>query len=103
MRKRVEGGLERATKSIKTFNEFHSEITKFWSVVSQRVLGHVFHSPPLSVGIGPKLFTEDWALIELHAEKINWNQFQGNVVDLGKFQSVSLRPSSLTIMYRDQT
>ena len=42
-----------------------AETTKFWSVVSQRVLGHVFHSPPLSVGSGPKLFTEDLALIEL--------------------------------------
>ena len=94
-RKRVEGELERARKSIETFNKFHSEITKFWSVVSQRVLGHVFHSPPLSVSTGPKLFTEDWALIELHAEKINWNRFKGNVVDLGTFQSVSLRSSTI--------
>ena len=102
VRKRVEGELESAKQSIETLNEFHSEITKFWSVVSQRVLGHVFHSPPLSVGTGPKPFTEDWALIELHAEKINWNRFKGNVVDLGIFQSVSLRSASLTIMYRDQ-
>ncbi|KAH9164038.1 hypothetical protein EDB89DRAFT_2078307 [Lactarius sanguifluus] len=49
----------------------------------QRVLGHVVHSPPISVGIGPKLFTEDWALIELHGEKIDWAEFKGNVIDLG--------------------
>ncbi|KIJ11506.1 hypothetical protein PAXINDRAFT_157284 [Paxillus involutus ATCC 200175] len=42
----------------------------------------VDHSPPISVGTGPKRFTEDWALIQLHGEKIDWEAFKGNVIDL---------------------
>ncbi|TFY76251.1 hypothetical protein EWM64_g7761 [Hericium alpestre] len=59
--------LAKAEKTIK----FHDDTTKHWSAVSQRVLGLIVHSPPISVSIGPKLLTEDWALIELHSEKIN--------------------------------
>ena len=65
------------------------------STENERVLGHIAHSPPISVGIGPKRFTEDWALIELHNEKFDWNSFKGNVVDLGMVQSISLRSHSL--------
>jgi hypothetical protein len=49
--------------------------------VSQRVLGHVIHAPPISVD----RFTKDWALIELNRDKIDWNNFRGNVVYLGMF------------------
>ena len=66
------------------------------------VLGHIAHLPPISVGTGPKCFTEDWALIKLHNEKINWNSFKGNVVDLGTVQSISLRSYSLSIISRHQ-
>lgn len=75
--------MEGAEEAVETLNEFHTEVTKSWSTESQRVLGHVVHSPPISVGISPKLFTEDWALIELHGEKIDWADFKGNVIDLG--------------------
>ncbi|KAH8989861.1 hypothetical protein EDB86DRAFT_3104234 [Lactarius hatsudake] len=75
--------LERAEEAIESLNEFHTEVTKSWSTECQHVLGHVVYSPPISVGIGPKLFTEDWALIELHGEKIDWADFKGNGIDLG--------------------
>ncbi|KAI9438817.1 hypothetical protein H4582DRAFT_2146717 [Lactarius indigo] len=83
VRKYFQGLLETAEESIETLNEFHTEVTKSWSIESQRVLGHIVLSPPISVGIGPKLFTEDWALIELHDEKIDWTTFMGNGIDLG--------------------
>lgn len=84
-RQSFKGELVKAEKTITAINTFHGDITKHWSMVSQRVLGHIVHAPPISVGTGPKKFTEDWALIELNRDKINWNNFKGNVVYLGMF------------------
>ena len=92
--------LQTEEEAINALNEFHSEVAKYWIGDSQRVLGHIAHSPPISVSTGPKRFTEDWALIELHNQKIDWEFFQGNVIDLGTFRSISPRSSSLTIISR---
>jgi hypothetical protein len=95
--------LKVAEESVNPLDKFHSEITKYWSVMRQRVLGHIVHSPPISAGTGPKCFTEDWALVELHGEKINWTSFEGNVIDLGTFRTIALRSSShLIIISRNQ-
>ncbi|KAI0001528.1 hypothetical protein BJV74DRAFT_944493 [Russula compacta] len=56
-----------------------------WSEESQRVLGHIAYSPPITVGTGAEQYTEDWALIELDRNKINWDSFKGNVIDLGSY------------------
>lgn len=101
-RKEVERLLKKAEKSIDPLDNFHSEITKYWSAMIQRVLGHIVHSPPISVGTGRNRYTEDWALIELHGEKIDWNNFKGNVIDLGTFRTIALRSSSLIIISRNQ-
>ncbi|KAF8954752.1 hypothetical protein BDZ97DRAFT_1908028 [Flammula alnicola] len=88
-RKRFEDLLQEAEEAVDTLSEFHGEVAKYWSAESLRVLGHVAHSPPISVGTGPKRFTEDWALIELDGEKIDWKAFKGNVIDLGTKISVA--------------
>ncbi|KAH7887979.1 hypothetical protein F5I97DRAFT_1936007 [Phlebopus sp. FC_14] len=77
-----DAGLAKAKQTIEDVNEFHGEITKNWSTLSQRVLGYVVHAPPNSVGTGPKQLTEDWALIDLNRDKIDWNMFKANVVSL---------------------
>ncbi|TFY73477.1 hypothetical protein EWM64_g10535, partial [Hericium alpestre] len=82
-RKTYKDKLAKAEKTIKAVDKFHEDIAKHWSAVSQHVLGHIVHFPPISVSTGPKLFTEDWALIELRGEKIDWNGFKGKVLDLG--------------------
>ena len=41
-------------------------------------------------------FTEDWALIELDRDKIDWNSFKGNVIDLGTFRHISRVSFGLT-------
>ena len=94
--------LREAEEAIATLNEFRHEVTMHWSAEGRRVLGHVAHSPPISVGAGPKHYTEDWALIELDREKIDQRVFKGNVIDLGTFRSISPRSSSPTIIYRHQ-
>ena len=84
-RQELEGKLTKAEKTIAAVDEFHGEITKHWSTASQRVLGFVIYAPPISVSTGLKQFTEDWALIELYRDKIDWKGFKGNVVYLGTF------------------
>lgn len=82
-RQTLKGMLAKAEETITAVNTFHGDITKHWSTAILRVLGYVVYAPPISVGTGPKQFTEDWALIELNHDKINWNNFRGNVVYLG--------------------
>ena len=82
-------------------NEFQGNITRFWSEEDQRILGHVLYAPPISIS-GDRQFTEDWALIELDHRKFNWDTFRGNVIYLGIFRPISLRPSGLTIISRNQ-
>ncbi|KAH9044292.1 hypothetical protein EDB85DRAFT_2284617 [Lactarius pseudohatsudake] len=79
----VEGNLRAVEASIKAINKFHDEVTKYWSEESQRVIGHITYSPAITVGTGTKRYTEDWALIELDRSKIDWDNFRGNVIDLG--------------------
>ena len=92
--------LNEAEELIETLNEFHSKITKFWSVENRRILGHIAYAPSICISTD-KCYTEDRALVELHREKIDWKGFKGNVLDLGTFRSILLRSSSLTIISRN--
>ncbi|KZT23556.1 hypothetical protein NEOLEDRAFT_1163692 [Neolentinus lepideus HHB14362 ss-1] len=75
--------LVKAEKSIPTLNEFNDKTTRFWSTETLRILVHIIHAPPISVGTDDKPFTEDWALIELDDKKIGWKDVKGNVIQLG--------------------
>jgi hypothetical protein len=99
-RQELQGKLAKTEKMIKDVYKFHGDITKHWSTPGQRLLGHVVYAPAISVSTGPKQFTEDWALIDLNHDKIDWNIFKGNVVSLGTFRSILQRSSSLTIASR---
>ncbi|KAI6149868.1 hypothetical protein BKA82DRAFT_8377 [Pisolithus tinctorius] len=96
----VESSLRVAKASIKEINKFHSNVTKVWSQEKHRVIGHVLYAPPITVGASTKRYTEDWALIELDRNKINWANFRGNVIDLG----TEITPGKFTSMMNpDQT
>ena len=102
-REKVKVKMKEAEKSIEILDEFHGMNTKLWSAESQRVVGHVAYAPPISVGTGDKCYTEDWALIELHREKINdWKGFKGNVFRLGTYRSILPKSSNLNILSRNQ-
>lgn len=75
----------KAVTSKANVDEFHSKITKGWSVEDLRFLGHALCTPPISVGTYDKMFTEDWALVELDRGKFDWDAFRGNVIHLGTF------------------
>ncbi|KAG9012553.1 hypothetical protein FRB90_006610 [Tulasnella sp. 427] len=75
--------VEKATKRIKEANALHDEVTKRRTTPDQRVIGFVLHSEQIKVSVEPHNFTQDWALIELYNEKIDWQSFKGNQVYVG--------------------
>ena len=97
-RRELQDRLEEAEKTIAEIYALQKGITMGWSTASQRVLGCIFYAPPISFGTGPEQFTEDWALIDLHRDKINWDRFKGNVINLGVFLSILPGPSNPTII-----
>jgi hypothetical protein len=73
-RKDYQAKLADAIQMISDVNDFHSDITKHWSIPRERIIGCVLlHAPPISLTTGPKQFMEDWALIDLDLDKINWD------------------------------
>ncbi|KAH9013974.1 hypothetical protein EDB85DRAFT_1899422 [Lactarius pseudohatsudake] len=78
-----EGRLMEVEMTIAAIDVFHDKITNHWSTVSQCMLGYIVYAPLISISTGPKKFTEDWALIDLHLDKIDWDGFKGNVIYLG--------------------
>ena len=76
--------LDDAREAIQALEEFYDESKKKWSKPSQRVLGHIARSPPITPGAGIAGFTEDYAVVKLDSFKIK-DAFKGNVIDLGGF------------------
>jgi len=64
--------------------ELCNDIEKNWSKINQCIVGHIVHSPQITVNAGTKGFTEDYAIVELDNSKIG-EAFRGNVLDLGEF------------------
>ncbi|KAK6359597.1 hypothetical protein TWF696_000747 [Orbilia brochopaga] len=67
-------------RAIKAAEDFYDDISRNWNQMSRRILGHVVYAPPIVYGCGPKKFTQDCALIELHLSKIDLDKFRGNVL-----------------------
>ena len=70
---------------MKQLNNFYQDVLTRWATPESRVLGQVILSPPIGVGVGSSSdgYTEDWAIIEIDASKVDANNFNGNVIDLG--------------------
>ncbi|KAF8330226.1 hypothetical protein F5887DRAFT_1081921 [Amanita rubescens] len=81
-RKEIKQLLDKTKKAIKVLQKFHEDVTNEWIEPNQRILGHVIHSPPITLGAGTAGFTEDYAILELDSSKIE-KAFRGNVIDLG--------------------
>lgn len=94
-RQQWQSKVAKVEKTIVDANALRSNITMDWTIPDQRLLGYVCYAPPISCGIGAEQFTEDWALIDLYRNKIDWDKFQGNVVNLGTFRSYRCPISSL--------
>ncbi|KIY47900.1 hypothetical protein FISHEDRAFT_74238 [Fistulina hepatica ATCC 64428] len=84
-RKKLQSLSDEASEAMDALDKFHDEVTKYWSHESQRILGHVVRSPPITLGAGTDTegYTEDYAIVELDSSKIDKSAFRGNVIDLG--------------------
>ena len=86
----LEGHIREVEVSIKTLQQFHNEVTKYWSEENRCIIDHIAYSPAITVGIGTKRYTEDWAFIELDRKKIDSVTFRGNVI-IGMYRDSNFR------------
>jgi hypothetical protein len=94
--------VKKARRKMEKINEFHSNISKRWTVPNDRIIGQVLHVEPIAVSAGPQKLTEDWALIALEESKFEWDKFKGNTVYIGMlfFYLGQYRPAVLlTIIF----
>lgn len=78
-RQNTEFKLAETRRAAKALDIFHQDVSTHWVTPESRALGHVILSPPIS----SDGYTEDWAVIEIDASKVNADNFVGNVIDLG--------------------
>ncbi|KAH9017748.1 hypothetical protein EDB83DRAFT_183145 [Lactarius deliciosus] len=81
-RKAAQRKLDEAEASVAALTAFHHEVSTHWATEESRILGHVIFSPPVAVGTGPEQYTQDVAVIEIDASKIDPNSFPGNAINL---------------------
>ena len=81
-RKRLQKLLDKENSEWEALDEFRNEVLDKWLSKSQRILGHIVRSPPITLGAGTDRFTEDYAVVELDSSRIK-DAFLGNVIDVG--------------------
>ncbi|KAF9483416.1 hypothetical protein BDN70DRAFT_827708 [Pholiota conissans] len=83
----------------------HDDIATHWDTPESRVIGHVVLSPPMGVGGSNDSrsdgYTEDWAVIEIDASKVNATNFVGNTIYLGSFSDFYNAFASTDFKYPD--
>ena len=82
-RKKVQTRLDKAQKASETLEKFYDDTFKFWNAAQSRTIGFITLSPPIAFSVGDKKYTEDWAIGQLDANKINTDTFFPNILDLG--------------------
>lgn len=79
----VESMMKEANKAISAFEKLLADVGRDWKKESNRVIGHVVLSPPISVNFGKDGYTDDWAVVEILPTMISKINFVGNAIDLG--------------------
>ena len=82
-RRQAQVEMNKAREVVEQLNVFYQDVSTRWASSESRILGHVILSPPINVGVGSESYTEDWAIIEIDASKIDVDNFNGNAIDLG--------------------
>ncbi|KDQ52060.1 hypothetical protein JAAARDRAFT_139278 [Jaapia argillacea MUCL 33604] len=85
-RKAVKYKIDKAIEAIEAFERLLSEVIRDWQKDENRVIGHVVLSPPIGLDDGDDGFTDDWAVVEMHPDKIAGLNFIGNAIDLSYVQ-----------------
>jgi len=82
-RKYSQAQLDKSKKALPKLNPFYQDVLTHWATPESRVLGHVALSPPINVGVDSGGYTEDWAVIQIDASKVDATNFDGNAIDIG--------------------
>jgi hypothetical protein len=82
-RQHVQVELDDAREAMEQLSSFYQDVSTRWATSESRVLGHAILSPPINFGTGSEGYTEDWAVIEIDAFKVDASNFKGNAIDLG--------------------
>ena len=94
--------LDGENEAIHQLKALYDEVLKYWFNIKLRCdIGYVQHAKTIKVDIGGSTrYTSDWGMF-LAAEAKVKDQFEGNVVDLGAFQSfLSLPCLTKTTLFR---
>ncbi|KAL0952105.1 hypothetical protein HGRIS_008736 [Hohenbuehelia grisea] len=81
-RKELTNLIETAKDKIEEANTLHTYITKNFTTTASRVFGFVLHVAKIEVGADNVLY--DWSFIQVDEDKIDWDEFKGNMVFVGK-------------------
>ena len=79
----AEDTLKKAKAKAKDLARFREQLSEDWCTEINRILGHVIFSPPIVIGAGTEQYTQDIAVIDVDASKIDPGSFSGNVIHLG--------------------
>ena len=75
--------LEKARAIVKALDARYVDVAKLYLCKLGRTLGFISYSPPIGFSIGEHKYTEDVAIIEVDADKINTGTFRSNFIDRG--------------------
>ena len=74
---------DEAREAIEQLNAFYQVLLDRRASPKNQVLGKIILSPPIGVGVVREGYTEDWAVIEVDASKIDIDNFNSNAINLG--------------------
>jgi hypothetical protein len=83
----TQGLVENAEAAMAALGELLNQVNQHWSQPNNRVLGHILRSPAISLGVGPRRFTEDYGIFQVNRDKLG-EGFVGNKIDLGAFLTI---------------
>ncbi|EIW75088.1 hypothetical protein CONPUDRAFT_66084, partial [Coniophora puteana RWD-64-598 SS2] len=84
--------LDKAEKAMEALGVLLNQVSKDWNKLDKRILGHIFYSPAITLGVGEHRFTEDWGIFQVDPAKLS-DGFQGNKIDLG----TKMKPEEFTL------
>ncbi|KAE9384186.1 hypothetical protein BT96DRAFT_929422 [Gymnopus androsaceus JB14] len=74
--------LDKFRREIAELRTLHQSASTNWATPESRVIGHLILSPPIKYGAGTEGYTQDWAVIQIDADKIDSTNFNGNAINL---------------------
>lgn len=79
---RFERQLQEEIRVVKRLTDLYNDIVTGWGALDDRVFGHLVWSPPINLSEGPIQYTQDFAVIEIHAGKLDAKNYRGNAINL---------------------